>query len=63
MQARLAEAMHNLPEKEAIIVRQHYENGLSFSQVAELMGLSRGRVSQLHRSALDRLRKKIGKFR
>jgi RNA polymerase sigma factor for flagellar operon FliA len=60
LQARLAGAVGNLPEKEAMIVRQHYENGLSFAQIAQLLDLSRGRVSQLHRAAMERLRKKIG---
>ena len=63
LQARLAGAVGALPEKEAIIIRQHYENGLSFTQVAELLNLSKGRISQLHRSALDGLRKKIGNSR
>ena len=62
LQTRLAAEVKKLPEKEGIIVRQHYENGLSFAQIAELLGLSRGRVSQLHRSAVERLRKRIGRF-
>jgi len=60
LQMRLAEAVSGLPEKEAIVIRQHYLNGLGFGQVAELLGLSRGRISQLHHSALRRMRKKIG---
>jgi RNA polymerase sigma factor for flagellar operon FliA len=60
LQVRLAGAVGALPEKEAIIVRQHYENGLSFTQIAELLNLSKGRISQLHHAALDRLRRKIG---
>lgn len=62
MQARLASAVGDLPEREAMIIRQHYDVGLSFAQVADLLGLSRGRISQLHRAALDMLRKKIGSF-
>ena len=62
MQARLASEVQKLPEKEAVIVRQHYHNGLSLAQIAELLDLSRGRISQLHRSALERLRKRIGAF-
>jgi RNA polymerase sigma factor FliA len=61
-QARLAAEVQKLPEKEAVIVRQHYHNGLSLAQIAELLDLSRGRISQLHRSALERLRKRIGSF-
>lgn len=62
MQARLAAEVKKLPEKEAVIVRQHYHNGLSLAQIAELLDLSRGRISQLHRAALERLRKRIGAF-
>jgi RNA polymerase sigma factor for flagellar operon FliA len=62
MQVRLAQEIGRLPGSEAVVVRQHYENGLSFAHIAGLLDLSRGRVSQLHRSALDRLRKRIGSF-
>lgn len=62
LQARLGREVTKLPEKEAIIIRQHYENGLSFVQIAELLELSRGRISQLHRSALETLRRRIGAF-
>jgi RNA polymerase sigma factor for flagellar operon FliA len=62
LQMRLAECVGSLPEKESAVVRQHYLNGLDFAQIAELMNLSRGRISQLHQSALERLRKKIGTF-
>jgi RNA polymerase sigma factor for flagellar operon FliA len=60
MQARLAAEVLKLPEKEALVVRQHYDNELSFAQIADLLQLSRGRISQLHRSALERLRKRVG---
>lgn len=60
LQARLAGAVRGLPAQEALILRQHYENGLSFARLAELLDLSRGRVSQLHRAALDRLKKRLG---
>lgn len=59
--SQLSGAVAALPEREASVIIDHYEHGLSFAQIAELLGLSRGRVSQLHRSALLRLRKKIGK--
>lgn len=62
LQMRLIEAVTRLPEKEAAVVRQHYENGLDFAQIAKLMNLSRGRISQLHHSGLERLRKTIGSF-
>ncbi|MDQ4087018.1 MAG: sigma-70 family RNA polymerase sigma factor [Pseudomonadota bacterium] len=62
LRARLAAAVDQLPPKEAALIRQHYETGLNFAQIAELLGLSRGRISQLHGAAIERLRKKIGAF-
>lgn len=60
LQARLVREVGRLSQREATLIRQHYDVGLSFAQVADLMGLSRGRVSQIHRSALDKLRQRIG---
>jgi RNA polymerase sigma factor for flagellar operon FliA len=55
-----------LPEREQTILMQHYLNGMSFEQVASLFGISKGRVSQLHRVSLLSLRKRMiarGHFR
>lgn len=60
MQKRLAREVTKLPEKEAVVIRQHYDNGLPFSQIAALLELTPGRISQLHRSALERLRRRVG---
>ncbi len=48
-----------LPEPEKYIMQQHYLNGLAFTQIAKLLGLSKGRISQLHRAAIQRLRERI----
>jgi RNA polymerase sigma factor for flagellar operon FliA len=55
----LADRVEALPEPEKTIVRQHYQNGLLFSQIAAILGLSKGRVSQIHKAALARLRKSM----
>lgn len=60
LQALIAREIARLPDREAVIVRQHYENGISFAHIAQLLGLSKGRVSQLHASALTKLRARIG---
>ena len=55
-----------LPEREQAILRQHYLHGVSFDQLASLLAVSKARVSQLHRSALLLLRKRMrerGHFR
>jgi len=59
--ALLAREVERLSTSEATVIRQHYANGLSFAQVADLMGLSRGRISQLHSAALAKLRKRLSK--
>lgn len=63
LQALLAREIARLPERESMIIRQHYENGVSFTHIAQLLGLSKGRVSQLHASALARLKARIGNAR
>lgn len=60
LQAQLAQGIDHLPDREAVIIRQHYENGVSFAQIAQLLGLSKGRVSQLHAGALAKLRRRMG---
>jgi len=49
-----------LPETEQTVMREHYLHGIAFEQLALVLGLSKGRVSQLHRAALVRLRKRMG---
>ena len=62
LSALVAREVRRLPERESEVIRHHYETGLSFAQAAALLGLSRGRVSQLHHSALKRLRARIGRI-
>ncbi|MGK6317897.1 sigma-70 family RNA polymerase sigma factor [Sphingomonas sp. DT-204] len=61
-QAALASEIARLPQQQAIVVRQHYHHGLSFAHIAELLRLSRGRISQLHRDAVDRLRRRLRNY-
>jgi RNA polymerase sigma factor for flagellar operon FliA len=48
-----------LPEREQMILRQHYLLGVSFDQIASLLSITKGRVSQLHKAALSRLRQRM----
>jgi RNA polymerase sigma factor FliA len=45
-----------LPIQEKAVVTDHYIQHIEFQQVATNMGLSKGRVSQIHAQALKRLR-------
>lgn len=51
--------IERLPENERIILQQHYLKGVSFANIAEMLGLTKGRISQLHRSALRRVRERL----
>jgi RNA polymerase sigma factor for flagellar operon FliA len=46
-----------LPHNEALVLDQHYRHGLMFQQIALLLGVSKGRVSQLHAQGLAKLRR------
>lgn len=59
MEVMLAAAVAQLPEKQGFVVRQHYLHGVAFAQIGQLLGITKGRVSQLHRSALEQLRAHI----
>ena len=45
-----------LPSRQANVLRYHYLCGVELFEIAQMMGVSAGRVSQLHREALRRLR-------
>lgn len=45
-----------LPEREQLIVRYHYFEQMEFVGISKVLGLSKGRVSQLHSRALKLIR-------
>jgi RNA polymerase sigma factor FliA len=54
--SRLHRLVEVLPERERTIVQRHYFQQVEFQQIGELLGLSKGRVSQLHARALQLIR-------
>jgi RNA polymerase sigma factor for flagellar operon FliA len=62
LSGHLASAITLLPDKERTVIVSHYHHDLLFADIAAQMGISKGRVSQLHKSALERLAKKIGRL-
>lgn len=53
----LVAALQLLPERERLVLTAHYLNHVPFNVVAVQIGLTKGRVSQLHRSGLASLRR------
>lgn len=52
----LAGAIERLPDKERAVVSFYYFEGLTMREMALAMGLTEGRISQLHSQAMIRLR-------
>lgn len=59
MQIAVVEEIRQLPDTERVILQQHYLNGVSFKLIADMMSLSTGRISQLHRTALAKIRVRL----
>lgn len=52
----LANAINKLPQQEKLVITLYYYEDLNFKEIAEVMELSQGRISQLHTKAILRLR-------
>lgn len=56
---QLMRVVDSLPERERGVIRHHYLEGLQFEQIARLQGLSKGRISQIHKSGIGLLRRRL----
>lgn len=52
----LESAIERLPEREKTVLKLHYQEYLPFVEIASLLGLTKGRVSQIHKSAIEKCR-------
>jgi len=59
LQSLLRDLVDRLPEQERRVIRCHYQQGMAFDGISHMMGVSRSRVSQLHRQALLKLRNSL----
>jgi RNA polymerase sigma factor for flagellar operon FliA len=50
-------AVQELAGQERAVIKHHYGGEMAFTEIARLMNLSKGRVSQIHRAALTSLRR------
>lgn len=58
--ARLRAAIEGLNEREQLLVRMHYFEGVTFERISRILGVSKQRVSQMHSRAVRRLRESLG---
>ena len=60
MDELLAAAVSCLSGQERLVVTLHYHQHMAFVDIAALLGLTKGRISQVHKAALGRLRVLLG---
>ena len=56
---RVAELIDQLTPREKLVLSLYYTDELNMREAAEVMGITEGRVSQLHSQALSRLRREF----
>lgn len=59
---RLEKEVAKLQDAERAVIRHHYGGELAMGDIAALLGVTKGRVSQLHRAALANLRRRLGRM-
>lgn len=58
-QARLAEAIRAMPERERLVMSLYYDEELNLREIGAVLDVSESRVCQIHGQALLRLRAKL----
>lgn len=53
--------VERLPDRERTIIHQHYRLGRAFEEIAGELKLTKGRISQIHKQAVQRLRDWVSK--
>jgi RNA polymerase sigma factor FliA len=51
-----------LPDPGRIVLRKHYLDGMPFTSIAQILNLTKGRVSQIHKEALGKLKTNFHKL-
>lgn len=62
LQNVLTENINRLDEKEKTVISLYYKEHLKIKEISEVLGISDSRVSQIHSSALKKLRAKVGAY-
>jgi RNA polymerase sigma factor for flagellar operon FliA len=53
---RLNGFLAELPPKQRLVLTYHYQQQISFEEIARMLQLSKGRIAQIHKEALGKLR-------
>ncbi|MFA0815045.1 MAG: sigma-70 family RNA polymerase sigma factor [Anaerofustis sp.] len=58
----LADSIGHLKENEQMVISLYYRDGLKIKEIAEVLDISSSRVSQIHSSALQKLKNMMGNY-
>jgi len=56
---KLTSAIETLPERERLVVSLYYHEELTLREIGEMLGLTEGRICQIHSQAVSRLRQSL----
>jgi RNA polymerase sigma factor for flagellar operon FliA len=56
---QIAAILEGLPENERLVMALHYQEDLSYREIAQIMNLTAGRISQIHTQGMIRIRAKL----
>lgn len=59
LQQRVRDLVDSLPSQQKVVIRCHYVQDIPFEHIATMLGLTRGRISQIHKQALNTMRDKL----
>lgn len=59
LRQRIGQLLDNLPARQRQVMVYHYQQQLPFEQIAGMLRVTKGRVAQLHKEALQRLRDEL----
>jgi RNA polymerase sigma factor for flagellar operon FliA len=59
LQTRVKELVEQLPARERQVLKAHYYDQREFQEIAATLGVTKGRVSQLHSRAVTRVRERL----
>jgi len=62
LKLKLVEAIDLLNEKERLVVTLYYYENLKLKEIAEILGVTESRVSQIHSAAIIKMKNRLSSY-
>jgi RNA polymerase sigma factor for flagellar operon FliA len=60
MKHLLADAINRMPDRERLVLTLYYYEGLTLSEIGEVLGVTESRICQIHTKSILQLRARLG---